>query len=454
MPHLSAEIIPLLCVFAPAMTAPTYANALVLVCGAILTPGRRTVAAALRVLGLEHQRNFSKYHRLLNRARWSPMLMSRLLLSLLVRSFVPAGRALLVIVDDTLERRQGRQIAYKGCFYDPVRSLAHRAAVSLGIRWLCFCLLVELPWSQRPWALPFLVVPLLSEKTCQRRGRPHRSGSAWAGRLIERVRRWHPEREVVLVGDGSYAAVALVRQCQRLPPPLRLVSRLRMDAVLHDLPGPQPKSKRGRKPKKGARQPSLAERLTAKETLWEGVELGWYGGARRRVEIATGSCLWYVQRHDPVPIRWVLVRSPAEDEHPLPPAAFLCSDPQADAAQIVAWFVARWNIEVTFEEVRAHLGWGTQRHWSTRAIGRTTPCLLGLFSLVVLMAQQLHPQRLPLPQSGWYCKQEATFGDALAAVRAHLWGAWNYAASPTQDHDCLIPRALLHRLQHVACYAA
>ncbi len=218
MPAPSPEIVQLLATFALAMSAPTFQNALVVIYGAILAPGRRTVTAALRVLGMSQEEgsNFGKYHRLLSRARWSPMAMSRLLLSLLVRAFVPDGAALVLLIDETLERRQGKKIGYKGWFRDAVRSTASQVVLSLGIRWCCVCLLVPVPWSRRPWALPFLVVPVLSQKTCQRLRKPHRSSIWWAAFLLAKIRAWHPAHQIVLVGDGGFAAVELVAACQHL----------------------------------------------------------------------------------------------------------------------------------------------------------------------------------------------------------------------------------------------
>lgn len=453
MPTLSAEILPLLAPFALAMTAPTYRNALVLLCGAVVAPGRRTVCSALRVLGLR-EGNFSKYHRFFSRARWSPLLLSRLLLGLLVRTFVPAGEPLVFIVDENLERRCGRRVPFTGWFRDGVRSTARRVVLSMGIRWLCVCLLVRVPWTERPWALPFLLVPVLSEKACQKWKKRFRGTVGWAERIAERVRRWYPDRQVVLVGDGDYAAVSLVRRCQSLSRPVRLVSRLRRDAVLHDFPGPQPKGKRGPKPKKGARQKRPKQRLDDPDTTWQKVSLPWYSAGERELEIATGVSLWYTCGQDPVPIRWVLVRSPEGDEHPIEAACLFCSDPQASPAAIVGWFIGRWNIEVTFEEIRAHLGFETQRAWSRTAVGRSAPCLFGLFSLVVLMAHRLYPERLPVEQTVWYRKEAATFGDALAAVRAHLWSQAKNTDSTASADLCLIPRPLWLHVQRVLCYAA
>ena len=450
MPSPSQEIIQLLMVFAQAFTVPTFANALVLLYGAILAPGRRTVTAALRAMGLADSSHFTNYHRVLNRAQWSPWVLSKLLLTLIIRFFVPTGMPLLLVIDETLERRRGRKIKYKGWFRDPIRSTASQVSKSLGIRWICLAILVPVPWSQRWWALPFMTIPALGPKTSDKLEKRHRTIVDWAMIMIEKVRTWQPDREIALAGDGSYAAVILVQRCQRLKRPVKLVSRLRLDACLHDFPGPQPKGKRGPKPKKGARLPNLAARLADPKTRWQKLEVLWYGSEEKEIEIVTDVCLWYRRGLTPVSIRWVLLRCP---EDRFKPQAFFCSDPQVPAKQIISWFIARWNIEVTFEELRAHLGFETQRQWSDKAIERTTPCLFGLFSLVVLMAKVLHPEALPIRQASWYLKEEATFIDAIAAVRSDLWRSVNYSTSAQEADMYLIPHAALLSLLEAACYS-
>lgn len=451
MPTPSPEIIQLLSVFAIAFTAPTWKKATVLLFGTILTPGRRTVTAALRAMGLADEKRFEKYHRVLNRDRWSPWVVSQLLLDLIIRLCLPAGVPVVVTVDETLERRGGPQIKYKGWFRDPIRSTAKKVSKALGIRWIVMAVVVPVPWSGRWWALPFMAIPALSPKTSTQLNKRHHTLVGWADFMIRKVRRWQPDREIVLVGDGSYAAVVLVQRCQRLKQPVKLVSRLRLDARLFDPPGPRPQGKRGPHPKKGQRQPRLDARLVDPDTPWEELTVAWYGGDQKTLEFITGTSLWHRKGFDPVPIRWVLVRCP-EDEH-FKPAAYFCSDPTVTAEQILIWFIARWNIEVTFEEVRAHLGFETQRQWSDRAIERTTPCLLGVFSLVVLMAQVLHPESLPIRQAAWYSKAEATFSDALAAVRRDLWGQWNYDTSSSDDDWLLIPRQTALSLLNLASYS-
>jgi hypothetical protein len=450
-----------LSVFAAALTAPSFQHLLTLFTGTVLTPGARTVTAALRVLGLHHG-DFSQFHSFFNRARWSSMLLSRLLLDLLVQGFLAPEAPLVILVDEHLERRRSRHVPFRGVYRDPVQSTVGKPVLTWGIRWLVFALLVPVPWSARPWALPFLVVPLLNEKLCQRLGRPHRTVVEVTGLCVGHLHRWQPHRTLILVGDGTYAAVPLANRCRQLPG-VRLVSRLRLDAVLHDFPGPRPAGKRGKAPTKGPRLPHLTTVAADPQTEWQSVTVRWYGGGTQTVEVATGEALWYRGGHAPTPLRWVLVRSPEGTAHPLPLTAYFCTDRAATPQQILEWFVGRWNIEVTFAEIRAHLGFETQRYWSKLATHRVTPCLFGTFSVVVWVAKHLHPQQLPVPQSTWYHKEEATFADALAAVRRYLWSALGPQPAVTASPECvtsgeeaevyLIPGVLWRQLQQVACYA-
>jgi len=278
----------------------------------------------------------------------------------------------------------------------------------------------------------------------------HRTIVQWAEFMIDKVRSWQPEREITLVGDGSYAAIVLAQRCQRFKKPVKLVSRLRLDARLFDFPAPQPKRKRGPKPKKGARQTQLSQRLEDPETNWKKLKVLLYG-KEHFIEFIAGTSLWHTPGQDPVAIRWVLVRCP---EDSFEPAAFFCSDTHSPVQQIVVWFALRWNIEVTFEELRAFLGFETQRQWSDRAIERTTPCLFGIFSLVTSMAKVLYPTELPVRQTSWYIKDEATFSDALAAVRRHVWSHSNYERSSQNPDLFLIPEAALFSLVDSACYSS
>jgi hypothetical protein len=451
MPTLPPVIVQAIRPFAQVFSERIWAWAQVLVAGAILAPGKRTVTAVLRVMGLKDEKQYQNYHRVLNRAKWSSLQASRILLGMLVLVLVSAGVPVVVAADETLERRWEPKIKEKKIFRDAMRSSKRYTVYSSGLRWVSMMLLVPVPWSQRVWALPFLTVLAPGEKTNVANGKRHKTSIDWIGQMIGAVRRWLPEKKLVLVTDGGLTAIRLGLRCLRYANPVTYISRLRLDAALYDPPGPQPQGKRGPKPKKGKRQTSLKAVLRDPRTKWTKCEIDWYGGKRRVVEIVTGIALWYTPGYNPLPIRWVLVRDPLGE---LDPAAFFATDQAADPLQILAWFIMRWNVEVTFEEVREHLGVETQRQWSDLAITRTTPALLGLFSLITLLAHRLTENKpFPVRSAAWYVKSEPTFSDAIALVRRHLWTKMKFTNSPSDTGLVEIPASVLHGLVDSLCYA-
>lgn len=452
MQNIPVDILLLLAPFAQLFSDRVWAHAQRLLIGALLSPNKRTVTAALRVIGLSGEQNWSQYHRVLSRARWSIRAASRILLWLIVTTFVAAGVPVILAADDTLERRSGRKIAARGCYRDAVRSSRKHVVRCFGLKWVVMAVLVAVPWSSRVWALPFLTVLAPSAKANQKAGRRHQTTVRWVGQMIRQVRRWLPLRSLVLVVDGGYAAVALALLCAHRSLPVTLVSRLRLDARRYhfapaDLPG-----KRGRKAKKGKRQRSLKTWAARKDTAWQAIEVAWYGGRRRKLLVFSRTALWYTPGEDPVPIRYVLVCDP---EGRLRDEAFFATDLQATPEQILSYVVMRWSLEVTFEESRAHMGLETQRQWSERAIARTTPVLFGLFSLVTLAAHGLLKwQKVPVAQAAWYAKEERTFSDLIALVRRHLWSQRVFNRSAKSGDSMQNGDALIQRLLDVVCYAA
>jgi DDE superfamily endonuclease len=417
MPALPPEMIVLLAPFAQLFSDRVWLHAQVLVVGAILAPGKRTVSSCLRVMGLGWEGHFTNYHRVLNRAQWSALQASRILLGLLVRVVVPPGATIVLGADDTVERRSGRQIKAKGCYRDAVRSSRKHVVKCFGLKWVSMMLLVPVPWSARVWALPFLTVLCWPPKS--RHQRRHKTSVDWVRQMVKQTRRWLPGRLLVLVVDGGFAAVVLARAC--VASQVTLVSRLRLDAALYHPPTPPAPGKRGRKPAKGTRQRTLKVWAARADTPWQETTLDWYRGKRKRLWVFSRTALWYTPGVAPVALRFVLVRDP---EGKLPDAAFFCTDVHAPPEQILHWVVMRWAVEVTFEEARAHLGVETQRQWSDLAIARTTPVLLGLFSLVTVLALHLCPSgQVPVETTAWYHKAEPTFSDCLTLVRRQLWRA-------------------------------
>lgn len=234
--------------------------------------------------------------------------------------------------------------------------------------------------------------------------------------------------------------------------PVICVTRLRLDAALFDPPSLPAPSRRGPKPKKGARQRSLAARAIDPDAQWTPLTVTWYDQKPRSLQMLSGTALWYTPGCTPLAIRWLLVHDPAGQ---LRDQAFLCTEQTATPEQILHWVIMRWNIEVTFEEVRAHLGVETQRQWSDQAIARTTPLLLGLFSLVTLIAHELATDhQLPVSQTAWYQKEEATFADVLAFVRRRIWRVLYCVKSTSKPEVVLIPPLQMHRLVEALAYAA
>jgi hypothetical protein len=456
MRTLPATMIRLLVPFAPLFSRAVWQNAQVLLMGAILAPGRRTVSSALRAMGLAHHKRFHRYHRVLSHASWSSLKASRVLLGLLVQMFVADGDPLIVGIDETLERRWGKKIAAKGVYRDPVRSTHGTFVKCSGLRWVCVMLLVEIPWASRVWALPFLSALAPSERYAAKRGRRHKKITEWAWQLLLQVRRWYPQREIVAVADRAYASLKLLDQCRKLSKPITFITRLRLDAALYEPAPPRRPHQIGRPRIKGERLPNLSEVAEEPTTVWKPTKIAnWYGSEQRLVEVSSQTAVWYSTGLPAVPVRWVLIRDP---EGEFKPQALLCTDLDADPEEILRWFVMRWQLEVTFQEVRRHLGFETQRQWSELAIRRTTPALLGLFSLVTLFAHQRMRQAVGTfrRQAAWYHKRHPTFADALALVRKELWAQEErtFYGSPSATDTIKVPRVFMERLTEAVCYAA
>lgn len=451
MPTLPAALLPLIVEFQPLFSKSVWENAQTLLVGAILAIGKRTVTACLRVMGQSADQHFQNYHRVLNRARWSALSASRLLLRLLLAAFAPTG-TLVFGLDDTIERRRGAQIKAKGIYRDPVRSSHAHFVKASGLRWLSCMLLERVPWAGAVWGLPFLTVLCPSERYYAEKQRQHQKLTERAWQLIALVAGWLPERVLVFVADRSFAAFDLLDRVSRLQQ-VSLLTRLRLDAQLYDFVPERRPGQTGRPRVKGARRPAPQERLTDPQTKWERLEIEhWYGGGKREVEVYSETCLWGTSGKPYVPIRWVLVRDVLGE---FEPQAFLSTELEHTPEQILTWFVRRWRMEVTFEEARAHLGLETQRQWSDLAIARTTPVLLGLFSLVTLLANALRKEEIKMVRSAaWYAKEQPTFSDALALVRRCLWSSCHFQTSLSETDVIKIPRSLFERLTDAVCYAA
>lgn len=403
--------------FRPVFSKRTFALISVLLSGGLLASGSRTICAVLRLCGLGSDRTFHKYHRFLSRAKWSSLNASRILLNLLIVAFCKVDEPLVFGIDETIERRRGAKINAKGIYRDPVRSSHSHFVKCSGLRWVCLMLLSPINWAGKVWALPFLTALAPSEHYCKAQNKKHKKITDWARQMIRVLSRWLPGRKVIVVADSSYSALELLNTVKDKA---TLITRLRLDAALYE-PAPERKAGQiGRKRLKGKRLSTLKEQLTSPALCWQSVIIPqWYGQKNKRMELSSGTAVWYHSGMEPVPVRWVLLRDMKGKGEP---AALLSTDLTLDGLTIVNYFIRRWTLEVTFREVRAHLGVESQRQWSDQAIARTTPLLLSLFSITALWADKLNRQgKLLVQKTAWYQKQQPTFSDALAAVRRQLW---------------------------------
>jgi hypothetical protein len=410
---LPPEAAPLWAELAPAFTRPTARRFAALLIAAILTTGRRTVDNLRRTLGRLAPGHRSDYQRVFCRAPWSGLRLGGALAGYILRRLVPEGPVVLV-GDDTVDGHPGREVYGKARHRDPVRSSHAYTAWRWGHRWVVLAVLVRFPFAARPWALPVLVDLYRSEDEDRRRGRPHRTPARLMCRLLRALLLRFPDRRFVFVGDSGYGTHEVARFVHRHRARLALVSKLHPEANLFEPPPPyrglgRPRVKGGRRPK--PRQAVEAARRRRRLTV------GWYGGGTRRVGVVTGTGHWHKAGRGLVPIRWVHVRDlegTHRDEY------FYTTDPAMAPAAIVTHYAGRWNIESTFQEARAHLGFGTTRGRCRRTVLRAGPCLLGLYSVVALLYQSL-----PAAERGgrvdWPGKASVTFSDALCSVRLWLW---------------------------------
>jgi hypothetical protein len=412
---LPPEALPLLQAFAPLFTQPSWQRFLTLLAAAILTSGRRTVANLLRTLGPLAAGHRTDYQRVLSRAPWSGIDLGCALAGFLLRHLLPRGPVVL-IGDDTVDGHKGKHVHGKARHRDPVRSTKGYTAWRYGHKWVVLAVLVRFPFANRPWALPILVDLYRSEEDNRRRRRPHRTPAQLMCRLLRLLLIRLPGRPFVFVGDSGYGTHAVARFCHRHRARLALVSKLCPDANLYQPPPPY--SGKGRPRVKGDRLPKPRQAVAWLHPRSRSrLTVAWYGGGSRRVGAVTCTGHWYKSGRGLVPIRWVFVGDLSgthRDEY------LFTTDPGLRPAEVIGLYTSRWNIETTFQELRAHLGLETTRGWCARTVLRAAPCLFGLYSVVAVWFAAL-PEGKRSGSVAWPGKAGVTFADALSAVRRWLW---------------------------------
>ena len=443
------EFTELMSVFSSTFSNKIYRRAIILLLGAILTQGKRTVCGILRTLNLSDTKRWDLYHRVLSRAQWSSFKCSKYLGRLIVKRFFKDTKTLVFGIDETIERRSGASIKARGIYRDAVRSSKGHFVKCSGLRWVCVMLLTPISWAQRLWALPFLSILAPSERYNKQRGKKHKKLSDWSLQIAKVINRWFSDFKCIVVADGSYAVMELLSQvCQFQT----WIVRFRMNAALYDFAPIYPEGEKpvGRPPLKGAKQVSLQQRYDDPSTEWQKFIFSeWYGEKNKPMLVCSGTSVWYRGGKPLVNLKWVLLKDP---EGKLDPSVVACTDLEMPTVTIVEHFLKRWSVEVTFEEVRAHLGVETQRQWSDKSIARTTPALMALFSIVTLWADMLQEKgKLNIFPTAWYKKQLPTFSDALHSVRYRIW-RYQFNLQSTKISNCKNIKELI--INHLAFMAA
>ncbi len=423
MLNLPHTILAVLSPFALLFSRPTYWKLLTLFAGHLLSRGPRSISNALRHTGLKDEERYSKFYDVFRRASWSPFKASKILLSLIEREWL-SGDTIRIVVDTTLQRRRGPHIHGLGIHRDAVRSSKDRKAFSPGHNWLVACVLIRFPGTSVVWSLPFISIllrpktPIKSSKNKRdlQKTRRHKKVTRYTEQLVYALRRWlGPERKIVLLGDSAFCCRTICRACQRCN--VDLIARFRLDASLF-APPPPPTGRRGRRRIVGDRLPNLHDVLSSENTPWVTHEVSWYGHRSHRVDLASGTALWYHNSTGkPVPIRWVLSR---DHDNPDEVIAILCTNQSYTPKEIVEGFVQRWSIETTFQEVRRHLGFEGIHTWADKGVERVAPSIMASYSIVCLVAAKAlsqSPEELSPASTSWYEKDLLTFSDVYLYVK-------------------------------------
>lgn len=448
MTSIATDALPVLTLFAPAFSPATFPRAQLLAVACILTTGRRTIANLLRIVPHLRHGASSNYHRVLSQTRWSSLQLACTLARLVIGHLLPTGLITLV-GDDTVDGHKGKNVYGKARHRDPVRSTKSYTAWRYGHKWVVLCVLVRFPFARRPWALPVLVALYRSEEQNRQRHRPHRTPAQLMCRLLRLMLGWFPGRQFVFVGDAGYGTHEVARFAHRHRARLSLVSKFHPDANLYDRPPayqgkgrPRVKGRRRAKPKAAVARTRQRQRL----------QVGWYGGGTRRVEVVSGTGHWYKAGWGLVPVRWVFVHDrdgTHRDEY------FFSTDPELKPQVLIGYYTARWNIETTFQELRAYLGLETTRGWCARTVLRAAPCLFGLYTVVALLYEQLPSEAQGAGGVDYEGKKaEVTFSDAISAVRRWLWGNWVLAKGDHAPAFAKLPEPLREVLLYALAPAA
>ncbi len=391
---------------------------------AIVTIGDRTVSNVVRLLCLIDSVNPSTYHRLFSHRRWSCQPLAYAIAKFVIERWVPSG-TIRVCGDETVDGHRGKRVYGKARHRDAVRSSHSHTVYRYGHKWIVLAILVHIPYCNRPIALPVLVALYRSKETNKQEGRRHKTPAELMCGLLAVLMHWFPNKRFIFAGDGAYGTHQVARFASRHGKRLAVVSKFVSDANLFAAPPKRKKSGRGRPATKGKALPKPHEIVAKRKG--KRLRVRWYGGGWRNINVISGTGHWYKSGKGLVPVLWVFVRDldgTHRDEY------FFTTDTSLSAKDVVEMYGGRWNIETTFQEMRAHLGLETTRGWSRQTVLRMAPFLFGLYTLVVVFFDTLPWSNPHVRVMKWQGKEGTTFSDMIVSVRRYLWMEWIFEQVP------------------------
>jgi hypothetical protein len=407
---IAQSFAPLVALFANCFTAPSFDTFRHVIAGWILCVGRHTVTGVLRASGAVGVKHHTSFHRFFRSAVWVPERIGLCLLEL-VLAMVSKDEVVVMPLDDTLGRHTGKHIRSAAMHHDPLLSTRAQAVFHWGHVWVVLAIVIHVPAWDKSFALPVLARLYRSKKLCEKEGRPFYKKTELAAEMIVIVAAAAPKRAFCVVADNAYANSSIVKP---LPANVQFIGRGRLDAALYARPRPQ---RMGRPRVKGRRLPSPAARALS--------SLGW---RRLRVKVHDRSVTVRVKVFDALwykvsggrSLRFAVVRGwPGHEDDDV----FCCTDLTLDAKEIIRRFCLRWSIEVTFQETKGRLGFEDPQNRTERAVERTAPMALWVYTLTVVWYLGLDKRlkSAQIPCFPWYRKSVPAFSDMLAALRRETW---------------------------------
>lgn len=401
--ELVPGFIQLLQPLASTMTMPTFDSLTTLVTGWVFAR-RRTVTRMIVAAGDSAGKHYSSYHRVFSAARWSLDAVGLAVFDLL-RPFL--GEVVMLGIDDTLARKRGLKMFGCGMHHDPLLSSRSKVITNWGHSWVVLGVIVELPFRKGHYfCLPILFRLYLNKSKAEQHHRVYRKRTELAVQLLKVLCKYRENTCFHAVADSAYGGKTVL--CE-LPENCELTSRLVKDARLYAAPPERKPGTNGRPRKRGDRMPTPEEMLDGR---CRHVALDIYG---RTEKARVAHCEARMHAAPTLPLQIVAVEALTGGRGQ---EAFYSTCNQATAEQVIAWYASRWSLEVAFHDSKQHLGFEEPQSWSRKAVERTAPLAMLLYSLIVLwFAREGHTAYQPLDCPWYTAKAEPSFADMLATLR-------------------------------------